>query len=413
MNTARSTAGRLLLRAARLVLAASLCGWWRPGEASAAAPESASLVSTQTVVLSYQETRSSVAYWSCKVKLRQTPFPREPEVSATETHRGTLTVGEGAEGISFLWDRNAGRLYFDLNRNEDLTDDTNGVYTCPSMTGRGSRYQMFHEVRLSLPTAAGSFPLFMDLNMIAYGPVRATAVVRSFFGGKLTVQDKDWQIGIVGCPGAKRDWDRSTELLLRPWEERERPLVVGSEKLEMFDFSPRLFFQGRAWRLEGEFDLQAAPPCYRLRLTEQPVTLGEVRFSGRFIRRVVLRGGDWTAVVDEPGETARVPVGAYDTVLARLRQGNADAYLEDRGPMRGPMWQTVVRADQPATLAVGGPLTNSATVRQRGQMLVLDYRLLGAGGHSYRLLRTPNDKPPRFAVYRGNRKIASGNFEYG
>ena len=64
-------------------------------------------------------------------------------------------------------------------------------------------------------------------------------------------------------------------------------------------------------------------------------------------------------------------------------------------------------------LTAGGPLTNSVTVTRRGNLLVFDYRLLGAGGDTYQLGTTDYSKPPQFAVYQGDQKIASGNFEFG
>jgi hypothetical protein len=67
----------------------------------------------------------------------------------------------------------------------------------------------------------------------------------------------------------------------------------------------------------------------------------------------------------------------------------------------------------PATLTVGGPLTNTVMVNRRGQELRLDYELVGAGGQAYQLPNRDPLKPPAFTVYKGTKKIASGTFEYG
>jgi len=48
--------------------------------------------------------------------------------------------------------------------------------------------------------------------------------------------------------------------------------------------------------------------------------------------------------------------------------------------------------------------------------LNLTYRLIGAGGGDYKLWeywRTKRDWPPQFSIYQGERKIASGKFEFG
>jgi len=71
---------------------------------------------------------------------------------------------------------------------------------------------------------------------------------------------------------------------------------------------------------------------------------------------------------------------------------------------------------RPAVLTMGGPLTNSISVARHGWNLNLTYRLIGAEGGDYRLWecdRTKSGSPPQFAIYNGNKKIASGKFEYG
>jgi hypothetical protein len=67
----------------------------------------------------------------------------------------------------------------------------------------------------------------------------------------------------------------------------------------------------------------------------------------------------------------------------------------------------------PAVLNVGGPLTNSVIASRHGQDLRLDYRLVGTGGETYQLANQDRSKPPEFAIYKGDKKIASGKFEFG
>ena len=48
-----------------------------------------------------------------------------------------------------------------------------------------------------------------------------------------------------------------------------------------------------------------------------------------------------------------------------------------------------------------------------GRICVLDYRLIGAGGETYHLVNVDASKPPEFAIYKGGKKIESGDFEFG
>jgi hypothetical protein len=41
------------------------------------------------------------------------------------------------------------------------------------------------------------------------------------------------------------------------------------------------------------------------------------------------------------------------------------------------------------------------------------YQLVGAGGEAYQLANQDRSHPPEFAVFKGDKKIASGKFEFG
>ena len=65
---------------------------------------------------------------------------------------------------------------------------------------------------------------------------------------------------------------------------------------------------------------------------------------------------------------------------------------------------------EPAQLG-DGPLL-PVTAEHQGRLLVLTYGPKpGAGGLASPI--SPRGEPPRFAVYQGQRQIASGQFEYG
>jgi len=70
-------------------------------------------------------------------------------------------------------------------------------------------------------------------------------------------------------------------------------------------------------------------------------------------------------------------------------------------------------ADVPTVLAVGGPLTNSASLTRQGGDLVMRYQLIGEGGQTYNLMNVDRSKPPQYAIYQGGEKIALGSFEFG
>ena len=121
-----------------------------------------------TVYLDYREVNYSIINWGLTLVAKSSAFKKEPVFSGSKVIRGTLQLGGGAsDEMGFAWDRGAGKLYLDLNRNLDLTDDPAGVFSC----GRGSddNYQIFTNVHLPFRTPVGSRPMLVDLNFYGFG----------------------------------------------------------------------------------------------------------------------------------------------------------------------------------------------------------------------------------------------------
>ncbi len=106
-----------------------------------------------------------------------------------------------------------------------------------------------------------------------------------------------------------------------------------------------------------------------------------------------------------------VPVGSYNQPDILLEQNGVEAFCNSSQSQAGGRISVDDRT--PAVLDAGGPLTNSVIVSRHGQDLRLDYRLLGAGGATYQLVNRDYSRPPEFAIYKGDKKIASGKFEFG
>jgi len=137
-----------------------------------------------------------------------------------------------------------------------------------------------------------------------------------------------------------------------------------------------------------------------------------VKITGKFIQRLVLTGGPYLVCLDQPAGTVDIPVGSYSPSSILLKQGDTEAYQYNSSQPVSGSW-IVVKTNAPVVLNVGGPLTNSVTATREGQDLSLDYKLIGAGGATYRLLNQDSSKPPKFTIYKSDREIASDNFQFG
>ena len=84
-------------------------------------------------------------------------------------------------------------------------------------------YQTFTNVHLPLNTAAGRCRVLADLNFWDYGSQPSCSLaVRSFWQGKVTLQGRDWQVGIVQNVLNQTGSFENSQLLLRPWEKRNQ-----------------------------------------------------------------------------------------------------------------------------------------------------------------------------------------------
>jgi len=450
-------------------LAAAVIAMNCPGNVSGSedsARPSAPSGTVTTVPLEYRETSYGtflydLLFRDVPVEVRSSPFPNEPGLASGKVVRGVLKFGDNpSNAISFLWQPGAQKLFLDLNRNQDLTDDADGVFS-GRLTGPRIptvNHQVFTNIHLSFPATSAGAPMLVDLDFFQDGESGRPLVnvmTRSFWQGKVTVAGHEWELGLLQNISDQPGSFERGQLLLRPWEERNQAFSAWSGSVDSwavpfeyrnrvlkaadaFEFARQVFFEGHAWRLDWNAEPAADGAPFAVRVMEQQPALGELRITGRFIERLVLTGGPYVVVLVQPAGSVKVPVGSYNQPSVWLKQGETEAYFDSvpkSGKRAVPGWHNdsvdgvrpisgvaeagkvvVVDERRPAVLAMGGPLTNSISVTRHGQDLKFTYRLIGAGGGDYKLWeywRTHRDSPPQFSIYQGERKIASDKFEFG
>ena len=362
-----------------------------------------------TASLDYRELNYSIVSWGLQVSPRSSAFKKEPVFSEGKVIRGMLPLGSStSDEMGFAWDRTAGKFYLDLNRNLDLTDDPAGIFSRAGESSGG--FQFYRDVHLPFKTPVGSRSMLVDLTFYDYGRLNCTAALRSLWQGKVTLQGEEWQLGLVWNPLDQRASLESGSLLLRPWDERNKPFSLYNGTLETVPFSRKLFVGGRAYQLRCTNDVPGDLARLQMQFTEEQPKLGELKITGSFIQRVTLEDGPYLVVLDQPGSTVKVPVGRYGTSKVWLRKGGAEAYLGIG--MQGGAGRITISEKAPAVLTAGGPLTNSVAIARQGRKLSLNYQLVGAGG-AYQMVNQDRSHPPEFTVYQGDKKVASGKFEFG
>ncbi len=335
------------------------------------------------------------------------PFLKEPETSSHHVFRSRLRFGEETNNrVALIWDQPRQKLYLDLNRNLDLTDDPGGVF---SSADKGFR-QTFTNVTVLLKTASGLQPVVLELQCATDSNATwagARVSSRSFWQAKVTVAGQEWQVAALRNLGHAPEPAVSEFLLLRPWAARTNRVSLYDPTCGIGPVPDQLFWLGQAFRLEHRWDTSGAATLCKLEFTPQQPPLVETKLSGEFLTYAVLRDTNgYTAMLSEPPGTVRIPEGTYTVSAAWLRKGPAEAFQLTYQPM-------VYKTAAATNLVLGGPLTNWVVLNRTGRKLQMNYQLRGADGRDYRMAGQDRSQPPEFTVYYGGKKALVGKFEFG
>lgn len=135
--------------------------------------------------------------------------------------------------------------------------------------------------------------------------------------------------------------------------------------------------------------------------------LGEIKIEGKYIQRLVLQDskGQRKEFI-KPEESIRLPEGEYSVQEIQLEGG-----FKCRGFPYIEGCKVTVKNNTPVVLKVGGPIKQNVRIQKKGSALVLNYELLGVGGEKY--INDAERKPATFVIYKGDKQIQSGTFQYG
>ncbi len=134
---------------------------------------------------------------------------------------------------------------------------------------------------------------------------------------------------------------------------------------------------------------------------------GRLKIVGKAIEHLVLVDKDRKKhKFDTPDDILSLPPGRYYTEQVRLK-GGFSCNLYSRTSTNS----FKIDPNSTTELKMGAPLTQTITVNRTGKILRLGYGLHGIGKEEY----TSSDRsnPPKFAVYKGDKKVGGGEFEFG
>ncbi|MCP4257449.1 MAG: hypothetical protein GY774_07960 [Planctomycetes bacterium] len=154
--------------------------------------------------------------------------------------------------------------------------------------------------------------------------------------------------------------------------------------------------------------MTAVCPCQAQEADKQDPTIGEIKLEGKSINRLILQREDNNEKEEfrRPEQTIKLPAGKYRLHEAHLEGGYVCYASRDSKRIMAN-----VTSDEPAILKIGAPLKQIIKVNRQGRNLVMNYELLGVGGEKY--TGGNSGEKPTFTIYKKDKEIASGKFEYG
>lgn len=324
---------------------------------------------------------------------RTRAFEKEPVLDGKSITRGYLNC-IGIRETGFLIDNTSKQLYVDLNTNGDLTDDP--VYL-PDPSEKNET--IYKGIKVYLIDRKNGAPILLNLSNPR--PQFATATVQSCWQGKIDLDGRSYEIAIVDQPN---EYQSNQRMLLRHWEDRMRPFHAES----CFIPPENLLFEGHAFHVKTVY--LPGSHRYNLELTEVEAHLATVSLTGDYIEQVVLRrqrGNPMTVVLNGSAPQAVAPEGEYILEHVWLRNRDSEAF--------GATTKLIaITAGRTNILEMGGPLSNSISIKNNGRSFNLGYKLVGMDeGIQYTLPTSSQKKPPKFTITQAGKEVASGTFEFG
>ena len=350
-----------------------------------------------THVLGYSE-KGVTAEFDLKLGQTEVRFRKEPQYGGEKVARGALYVSPGRKDfVGFAFDEAAGKLYLDLNRNLDLTDDPGGVHEKKS----GGWRSEFPGVAVAVEKDGRRRE--MALNFRFYGTRRGWYEVKSSWGGEgIEIGGRRFRISVVDNGDGQIGTDDYVHCLAEgAGEDRWHRLEMSAPETLAVD--------GAQYAMGYEIGEDGKT----LELTAEPLAdagMTDARIEGENVDQILLQGGAKAALLIAPGKEVRVPPGDYRAqVWVRMGEG------ESQSTWTAQDVRLKAAASGGAVWKVGGPVRSKLSCRSTANVLRFDQETVGAGGARYALEHATGKSMgnPKLRVKKAGKVVHVGKFEYG
>lgn len=354
-----------------------------------------------TFVLEYQ-TNGPSAEFPLPLEKSEIRFKNEPEYAGAQVVRSHFSVAPGPHGsMGFACDSEGQKLYLDLNRNLDLTDDPEGIRE--SRPGSGGRE--FPHISIPIEQAGRRREIAMDLQI--YGENRGGYTIRSSWGSDaVDIGGKTYRAAVVddgdGVIGP------ADFLFLEPVGDEFEAVGDPGKRVEL-QVPASLVLDGQPYALA--LALGRDGKSMELSIVPAAEELVDVPVTGKGLERLTLQNEGRAALFFAPESTIRLPAGRYRAeVWVRAGAGDTTSLWKSRR-----VFLDVREGNNPEPWGVGGPIVRKLTCSMAGSCLTFDQAATGAAGETYSLVNAPGQAPekPKLRIRHEGEIIHVGEFEYG
>ena len=354
-----------------------------------------------TYVLEYQ-TNGPSANFNLPLGKSEIRFKNEPEYVGTQVVRSHFPVAPDQQGyMGFACDPEGQKLYLDLNRNLDLTDDPDGIRESNPESGG----QEFLNVTIPVEQAGRHREIVADLQI--YGENWGRYTIRSSWGSDaVDIGGKTYRVAVVDDGDGVLTPDDF--LFLEPVGDGFD--VVGDEgKRVELQVPGSLVLDGQPYALT--FELSDNGKAMELSIVPAEEKLVDVPLTGKGLERLVLQNDGRAALFFAPESIISLPAGRY----------RAEVWVQAGAGDLTSLWRSrrislnVREGNNQEPWDVGGPIVSKLTCSMTGSRLTFDQAATGAAGEIYSLVSSSGPAPgkPKLRVMHEGEVIHVGEFEYG
>ena len=296
--------------------------------------------------------------------------------------RGALVTGPNPKSdlLGFAVDSKRKRLYLDLNRNLDLTDDPKGVH----YSGFFTNWKRYSDIDIYVQRGEMHIPYRIDLWINRFSSVK------SGWSGTIDRGETIWILDVV---------DNLDGVL-------DRKDILAIDFGNRFPWNPNLFLDGEAFDLAYLFENRDGTGVLVIEARPIHPPMGRLKIEGAGIEQLVLTGY-FNAIINQPQKEIMVPAGRYTRKIVYIGSDEES----ERGFSGRIKYSLEIVEGETTVMKAGKPLRNSVEWTRRGSMIDLKYALVGVGGEKYS--ESFGNRDYRFKIYHGNQVVHSGKFDYG